>query len=196
MTLLELLPTRGTHVHLRRWERRDAEPLRHWSKPGHAWQRTDGPYFAPPPPDVGERRASRLLAQLDAGDPTLGGKRLPIVEADGPAIGMVSRYPIDETGWTAIGLVIWDPAHWNRGYGRDAVRLWVDLLFRTEPELHRLDLRTWSGNLGMMRVAEHLGFTLEARFREARELDGQRYDGLGYGLLRREWAGATSAFPQ
>jgi len=51
----------------------------------------------------------------------------------------------------------------------------------------RLDLRTWSGNRGMMRLAEKLGYAQEARFRRARLVTGAYYDGMGYGVLREEW---------
>jgi RimJ/RimL family protein N-acetyltransferase len=65
----------------------------------------------------------------------------------------------------------------------------VDLLFREHPEIVRLDMRTWSGNTRMMRLAEKLGFKLEACFRKARIVNGEYYDGLGYGLLREERSG-------
>jgi RimJ/RimL family protein N-acetyltransferase len=55
------------------------------------------------------------------------------------------------------------------------------------PHIVRLDLRTWSGNHGMMRLAEKLGYQQEARFRQARIVEGRYYDGLGYGILRAEW---------
>ena len=55
------------------------------------------------------------------------------------------------------------------------------------PAIARLDLRTWSGNRGMMRLAEKLGYVEEARFRKARIVKGQFYDGMGYGVLREEW---------
>ena len=39
----------------------------------------------------------------------------------------------------------------------------------------------------MMRLAARLGFSLEARSRDARVVDGTRYDAVGYGILRAEW---------
>lgn len=103
-------------------------------------------------------------------------------------IGLVSRYWIsEETQWAAIGIVIYDPAHWRQGIGYEALGLWTDYLFEQQPSWVRLDLRTWSGNTGMMQLAEKLGYTLEARFRKARVVNGQYYDGLGYGVLREEW---------
>ena len=65
--------------------------------------------------------------------------------------------------------------------------MWAEYLWMSYPEIVRLDLRTWSGNAGMMRLAEKLGFTQEARFRKARIVDGVHHDGLGYGILREEW---------
>ena len=75
----------------------------------------------------------------------------------------------------------------GKGYGYEALGLWGEYLFRAMPELARLDLRTWSGNIGMMRLATKLGFREEARFRKARIVDGVHYDGMGYGVLREEW---------
>jgi putative hydrolase of HD superfamily len=103
-------------------------------------------------------------------------------------LGTVSRYWIaKETQWAAVGIVLFDPQRWSRGIGTDALRLWCDYQFRADESLPRLDLRTWSGNERMIRLAERLGFQLEARFRDARVVDGKRYDGLGFGVLRREW---------
>jgi len=93
-----------------------------------------------------------------------------------------------ETHWLSVGLVIYDPAYWGQGRGYDALGLWSDYLFQALPAIVRLDLRTWSGNGGMMRLAEKLGYQLEARFRQARIVNGRYYDGLGYGVLREEWA--------
>jgi putative hydrolase of HD superfamily len=38
-----------------------------------------------------------------------------------------------------------------------------------------------------MRLAEKLGYRLEARFRKARVVDGVHFDALGYGILKEEW---------
>jgi len=48
-------------------------------------------------------------------------------------------------------------------------------------------MRTWSGNEGLQRQARKLGFMEEARFRKARIVKGEYYDGLGFGVLREEW---------
>ena len=93
-------------------------------------------------------------------------------------------------------MVIYNPNQWGKGRGYEALGLWSDYLFQVVPDIVRLDLRTWSGNAGMMRLAEKLGYHLEARFRDARVVNGEHFDGLGYGILRAEWAsGYPVGFP-
>jgi hypothetical protein len=103
-------------------------------------------------------------------------------------IGQVSRYWIsEETDWLAAGIVIYNPTLWSKGYGTEAPGLWTSYLFTAFPRIVRLDLQTWSGNDGMMRVANKLGYQFEWRFRKARIVAGEYYDALGYGVLREEW---------
>jgi putative hydrolase of HD superfamily len=181
------LPRRGSRVQLRAWRVEDVDTFRAWHQPYHAWHRTNGPYFPARSADDIDRVATRARERVASGDTTQGDRHLVVADLDGAYLGTVNRYAIDSTGWTAIGVGIHDDQHWGLGYGGEAFGLWVDLLFESEPELHRLDARTWSGHTAMMRVADRHGFTLEARHREARVVDGERYDALGYGLLRREW---------
>jgi RimJ/RimL family protein N-acetyltransferase len=111
-----------------------------------------------------------------------------IAASDDALLGTVSRYWIGrETNWLAVGIALYDPARWGQGYGYEALGLWCEYLWATMPELLRLDLRTWSGNHGMMALARKLGFQEEARFRKARIVAGAVYDGMGYGVLREEW---------
>lgn len=177
-------------VTLRAMTLADVEAYFDWMRPDAAWKRTDGPYF--PLPDAETRAASKAkhhawVARGHQPDPL---RRLTIADRQtGAFLGTATRYWISpESDWPALGLTLNDPASWGKGYGTEALGLLVDLVFEHHPEVVRVDLRTWSGNHGMVRVAEKLGFTCEARFRQAREVDGERYDGLGYGLLREEWA--------
>lgn len=114
---------------------------------------------------------------------------LVIVDAETDALlGVVTWYwESEETNWLSVGISIFDPGSWGKGIGYDALGLWTDYLFDAMPEIVRVDLRTWSGNSGMMRLAEKLGFQEEARFRKARIVNGEYYDGMGYGVLREEW---------
>ena len=103
-------------------------------------------------------------------------------------LGTVGWYWIGkETNWLAIGVALYDPTTWGKGIGYQALGMWCEYLWAAMPQIVRLDLRTWSGNHGMIRLAEKLGFQREACFRKARIVGGEYYDGLGSGMLREEW---------
>jgi RimJ/RimL family protein N-acetyltransferase len=113
----------------------------------------------------------------------------------GRPVGTVTRYWADErTEWLEVGVGLYERRHWGRGYGTEALALWVDYLFESLP-LHRIGLRTWEGNPRMIRLARRLGFVQEARFREAYRDGHQAYDRLAFGLLRREWRRARRSWP-
>ena len=116
-------------------------------------------------------------------------RRLVIAQKENDQfVGLVSRYwQSKETNWLSIGIGIYDDSLWGQGIGYEALGLWCDYLFQAMPILTRLDLRTWSGNYGMMQLAQKVGFQEEARFRMARIVKGEYFDGMGYGVLREEW---------
>jgi RimJ/RimL family protein N-acetyltransferase len=181
-------PLRHGDIVLRDWEVRDFEAYAHWMARGHAWQSLNGPYY----PHPNEAQINGKLAvtrrRIQQGDWPEPRRELVIASAGGKLLGVVSRYWIsEETNWLAVGLAIYNSNLWGRGIGFIALGLWTDYLFASELDLARLDLRTWSGNVGMMRLAGKLGFQEEARFRKARLVKGRYYDGLGYGMLREEW---------
>ena len=86
-----------------------------------------------------------------------------------------------------IGFVIFDEKNWSKGIGKRALQLWIKDLFTAKKELVRLGLTTWSGNLGMICLAEKLGMKREAEYRKARIVAGKYYDSISYGILRSEW---------
>ena len=60
--------------------------------------------------------------------------------------------------------------------------------FHETDTLEHIGMTTWSGNGGMMAVAEKLGFLKEGQIRKVRYYQGQYYDSVKYGVLREEWA--------
>jgi putative hydrolase of HD superfamily len=184
---------RGKRLLLRDMALKDLEVWGHWMAPGHQWQKLDGPYYRD---DLSEQQVQDRIAKRRewlSGNPEYPALReraaIALIDDTNAYIGQVSRYWISqETNWTAIGITIYDPANWGKGYGYEALGLWSEYLFENEPTFVRLDMRTWSGNIGLMRVAEKLGYQQEACFRKARIVEGKYYDGLGYGILREEWS--------
>ena len=78
------------------------------------------------------------------------------------------------------------PDYWGRGYVPEAACALIDLAFK-ELGLHKIELTCFGYNLQSQRVAEKLGFTIEARIRNRKDVQGNRCDSLIYGLLKSEW---------
>ena len=68
----------------------------------------------------------------------------------------------------------------------EAARALIDLGFK-ELGLHKIELTCFGTMPKVKRVAEKLGFTLEARIRDRKDAQGNRCDSLIYGLLKSEW---------
>lgn len=181
----------GKKCTLRDWKIKDLETYEYWQKGHPKWMELDAPYY-----HINEISDSKLKEiinkkklKIEANDFTAPRQQLAMVNKADDLLGMVSWYwQSKETYWLSIGLLIFDPKNWGKGTGYDALTLWINYLFETNINLVRLDLRTWSGNIGMMKLAEKLGFKLEARFRDARIVNGDYYDSIGYGLLKSEWS--------
>lgn len=83
--------------------------------------------------------------------------------------------------------------HRGRGVGRFAVDWLTAYLFRTYPDLYRIEATTRSDNAAMQAVFAHCGYRREATMVEAwKQEDGTRYDALGYAILRREFTASAS----
>lgn len=87
-------------------------------------------------------------------------------------------------GWVSIAIA--DPARRGQGLGTEAMTLLLQYAF-DELNLRRVQLTVFGYNERAIRFYEKIGFRREGVFREFLERDGQVYDMLLYGLLRREW---------
>lgn len=184
-----MLTIPGLQIILRDWRVDDLETHAYWLMPGHRWQELDAPYFPGPTEDEIPDIIARHRMHIEEKHVSNPRASLAIAHAETDALlGLVNWYwESVETVWPMMGIVIYDPDNWRKGYGYEALGLWTEYLFAEVQEAVRLDLRTWSGNTGMMGLAQRLGFLEEARFRKARIVNGVHYDALGYGVLRDEW---------
>ncbi len=178
-----------SRVILRDWLVKDLDEYAFWNTGKRKWMDYDAPYYSKPSAQETQRRVEEYERKISHNDWPIPRKQLVIASKNtDELIGTVSWYwQSEETNWKSIGIALYDEHHWGKGLGYEALYLWVTYLFRECKEIVRLDLRTWSGNKGMMRLAEKLGFREEARFRKARIVDGCYYDSIGMGILREEW---------
>lgn len=180
----------GQRVTLRDWVPADLSAYREWLRPEHEWNLWNGPYFPPHTEDEADAAVRRIREQLDSGDLPQIRRRLVIADPQTDRlVGTVSwHWESEATEWPRAGITVFDPATRGRGIGTEALALWADYLFSVTT-FRRLDFSTWSGNLAMCAVGMKLGWTEEARFRDARVVRGAVYDSVVYGVTRAQWEG-------
>ena len=180
---------RGEKIDLRDWQSSDLDAFRQWNTGHFKWMDFNGPYYPRKSVEEIEQQIQQYQEQIASENWGTPRQRLVIsVSGTERMLGTVSWYwQSEETNWKSIGIAIYDDAYWSKGLGREAMKLWVDYLFGSDSTLVRLDLRTWSGNPGMIKLAQRLGFKEEARFRKARIVNGEYYDSVAMGILKEEW---------
>lgn len=111
------------------------------------------------------------------------------IDVDGKFVGFINLHPwsVNRRAGTAMfGMAILDPAYVGKGYGREALRLFLDWAFRIQ-NFRRIGLITWADNERAVRCYRSCGFVEEGREREAEYVAGEYVDIITMGLLRREW---------
>jgi RimJ/RimL family protein N-acetyltransferase len=112
--------------------------------------------------------------------------------ADDKLIGFVALFNIKWSNQAAeMAIGIGAPEYRGKGYGSDALRLILNYAFN-ELNLHRVELTVIAYNAGAIRAYERAGFVREGVKRQAIQRDGQRFDLIGYGILRDEWLARSS----
>ena len=168
----------GTRVRLRSLTLDDLEPLA-------AAREADETSFGP----GGEQARARLRKEIQRSATLEDGEYLDLaLEADGRLIGDVqARMP--PRAWPAgvceIGILLFEDAR-GRGYGREAVTLFTDYLFREG--LERVQASTAAGNIAMRRVLEVVGYGFEGILRSYGPTpEGGREDYAMYAASRADW---------
>jgi RimJ/RimL family protein N-acetyltransferase len=102
-------------------------------------------------------------------------------------IGNLSFHKLDWRNRHAeVGIFIGDKTCWNKGYGRQAMRLMVRHAFHNL-NLNRVWLQVYATNTRGIRAYEAAGFIHEGRLRQAVVQDGEPIDVLIMSVLRSEW---------
>lgn len=114
------------------------------------------------------------------------------IVADDKVIGDVGLHHSDRrSGTTSFGVGIFDEAYVGRGYGSDALRVFLDWAFGVQ-NWRRIWLTTWSINERACRAYRKLGFVEEGRCPEEVYCDGAYVEEVIMGLLREEWLAQRS----
>jgi RimJ/RimL family protein N-acetyltransferase len=161
------------------------ESYQRWMSTGE-WREFDAPWEREPGGgDDGEaERIFRRNFLEELSDPR---HRLIVGLHDSRPIGWVNRYEDKRfpSSWS-VGIDICEDEHLNRGYGTEALRLWVDYLFLNS-DIHRIAFATYSFNSRVVRIGQKLKFALEGRDREILQWQDRWLDRLHFSMLRAEW---------
>lgn len=174
---------------LRELQMQDLDDYLKWNHPAREFRKYNAPYYHQETEDALEKLIEKYRKKLELGfKNVLKNKKIITNQVTNEIIGEVNWYwKSKETLWMELWIVIFNENYWWQGIGYTALKIWIDEKFRENPNLVRLGLSTWSGNLRMMRLSEKLGFKKEAVYRKARIVDGEYFDSVSYGILRDEW---------
>ena len=107
--------------------------------------------------------------------------------ADDRAIGSVDLGGIDwVVGNAWIGIGIGEREYWGKGYGTDAMNVFLGFAFGSL-NLKRISLTVFEYNERAIKSYIKVGFKEEGRQRQWMQRAGQRFDLVFMGILREEW---------
>jgi RimJ/RimL family protein N-acetyltransferase len=174
---------KGDLVMLRTNIETDRDHYQRWQNQGE-WRSLDAPWAkfnAKQKQNDSERK--KQPSNNDSAGPQ---KMAVIATLENKPLGWVNRYGKDNPLIWYVGIDICEDDYLNRGYGTEALKLWINYLFANS-DYHKLCLDTWSFNPRMARVAEKIGFIFEGCQREMQFWQGEWLNLMHYGLLREEW---------
>lgn len=110
-----------------------------------------------------------------------------VIECDGKPIGFIGLTDRNRrAGTAALGVNILDVDYLGKGYGRDAIDVFLGWAFRIQ-NYRRIGLEVLAVNERAVRAYRACGFVVEGRKRRNDYYNGEYVDTLVMGLLRSEW---------
>ena len=101
-------------------------------------------------------------------------------------IGQIDFVDLDlKNGVGELGVVIGDNNNHNKGYGTEALSLFLDFGF-DQLRLHRIELVCWEHNERAQRVYQKLGFVKEEIRKKKLYRNSKYYDASCYGILKKK----------
>jgi len=153
-----------------------------FSNPRAKWTKLNGPYFHDDLPSKED------FINVIAYSKWVNNKNHLLIIHDDEIVGSVGAGFEDRElkHWLDMGITIYSEDLWDQHIGREALKLFIDYLFKIY-DLPHIGLTTWSGNPRMMHLAEKIGMKQEACIRQVRFYNDKYYDSVKYGILRDEW---------
>ncbi len=107
--------------------------------------------------------------------------------ADNKLIGGSGLFRFDWTSRSAeIGISIYNPEYWGKGYGAESLDLLLRFAF-LDLNLNRVELEVFDFNKRAYKCYVKVGFKESGRKRKARFIEGKYHDCIIMDILREEW---------
>ena len=111
--------------------------------------------------------------------------------SDNKLIGGTGLFNINWTSRSAtIGISIYNPEYWGKGYGQESMNLMLGFAFQNL-NLNRVELDTFAFNKRAQKCYLKVGFKEVGRKRKARFINGQYCDYIIMEILKDEWFAET-----
>jgi RimJ/RimL family protein N-acetyltransferase len=115
-----------------------------------------------------------------------------IQDDSGQPIGSIGFQAINQRDQTAeFGIALGEKEYWSKGFGTEAAQLLMNYGFQ-QLNLHRISSSAFAFNERSIKLHKKVGFKEEGRHRKEIFKNGQFHDRVMFGILREEWAEATS----
>ena len=170
---------KNKNIILRYINESDIADYERWTTIETEWNNWDAPWEDDDLNEFAERQTAHLKFVPETFT------KLEIETITGQHIGWVTKYNIDEVKEkTAVGIDIPPINDRGKGYGHNALSLFMAYLFETEEILY---IQTWSGNSPMLRLAEKIGFIEIERKINIRMVKGEYYDALTFAISKEDF---------
>ncbi len=123
-----------------------------------------------------------------------GEKEFFAIEVRGEYVGYAGLMNLKNSNHVfELGVVIGDRSHWNRGHGKEIVRLLMQYGFG-QLDGEEIELTTHQKNERAIACFVACGFTVRQRIREATLFGGQRVDMIEMSITREKWKSGNQTF--
>jgi len=109
-----------------------------------------------------------------------------IEDRQGQTVGWINSFDCVRRNGTFKYAIAIKQAFWRKGYGREAVTIFLRYFFR-ELRYQKCTALVYSFNERSIRFHEALGFRFEGRLRNMVYTNGEYYDELYFGVTAAEW---------
>jgi RimJ/RimL family protein N-acetyltransferase len=169
----------GERIILRAWEKTDLEVFTRWFNDPEVTIYVNNDAY---PCHSTEQEERYMASRIDDHN-----TYCITLRENGKPIGNCDIHKIDLRNRTAeVGIVIGEKEYWGRGYGREALRLLLEIGFEGMG-LNRISLLVVDQNERAFRCYRAAGFREEGRLRQQSYIKGTFYDDIIMSVLASEY---------